>query len=193
MKKFFPNLIYLLLCLPMGILYFVVLVTGFSLGAGLAITLIGLPILATMIIVTYLLGDLERATTSKLLGISIAKPEARPAKDDSIKSILAAQLKNPNFWKELVYLLLKMPLGVIAFSVAIIFVFASVAFILAPLTLHYFPDANMVLVNQQIDTMPKAFIFTGLGLILSPVTVVIVNGLAKALGWLTTWALGKAS
>ena len=48
MKKFFPNLVYLLLAMPLGILYFVILVTGYALGAGLIITLIGIPILVTM-------------------------------------------------------------------------------------------------------------------------------------------------
>lgn len=74
MKQFFPNLVYLLLALPLGILYFVILVTGYALGAGLTIALVGVPILVTMIFVTYLLGDLDRAMTSKLLGVKIAKP-----------------------------------------------------------------------------------------------------------------------
>ena len=82
MKKFFPNLVYLLLAMPLGILYFVILVTGYALGAGLIITLIGIPILVTMIFVTYLLGDLDRAMTSKLLGVKIALvgvyPQGKP-------------------------------------------------------------------------------------------------------------------
>ncbi|MBL8090929.1 MAG: sensor domain-containing protein [Anaerolineales bacterium] len=192
MKKFFPNLIYLLLSLPLGVLYFVILITGFSLGAGLVITLVGIPILVAMIFVTYILGDLDRTVTSKLLGVKIGKPEARPSNNDSAKSILVAQLKSLQFWKELVYLLLKMPLGVIAFTIAVVFVSVSLAFILAPFILTYIPDAQMMLWNGfEIDTMQRAIMTSVLGVILSIVSIVFINGFANLMGSISVWVLGK--
>lgn len=193
MKKFFPNLLYLLFSLPLGILYFVVLVTGFSLGVGLAITLIGIPILVVMIFVTYILGDLDRKLTSLFLGVQIAKPEARPSEKDTASAILVAQLKSLQFWKELGYLLLKMPLGVIAFTVAIVFVTVSLALIAAPFILTYIPDAQMMLWNGfEIDTMQKALVTSALGLIFGAVSVILVNGFAKVMGLISVWALGRA-
>ena len=192
MKKFFPNLVYLLLALPLGILYFVILVTGYALGAGLIITLVGVPILVTMIFVTYLLGDLDRAMTSKLLGVKIAKPEAIPARDDSARSILVTQLKSLEFWKEFVYLLLKMPLGVITFTVTIVFVSLSLGLIAAPFILTYVPDARMMLwYGYEIDTMQKAVVTSGVGLGLGVLTVFLINGFASAMGSISVWALGK--
>ncbi|MBX3037282.1 MAG: sensor domain-containing protein [Anaerolineales bacterium] len=192
MKKFFPNLIYLLLSLPLGVLYFVILITGFSLGAGLAITLVGIPILVAMIFVTYILGDLDRTLTSKLLGVKIGKPEARPSNSDSARSILVAQLKSLQFWKELVYLLLKMPLGVISFTIAVVFVSVSLAFILAPFILTYVPDAQMMLWNGfEIDTMQRAIMTSVLGVILSIVSIVFINGFANLMGSISVWVLGK--
>ena len=193
MKKFFPNLLYLLFSLPLGILYFVVLITGFSLGAGLAITIIGLPLLVVMIFVTYILGDLDRKLTSLFLGVQIAKPEARPSEKETATAILVAQLKSLQFWKELGYLLLKMPLGVIAFTIAVTFVAVSLAFIGAPFILTYFPDAQMMLWNGfVVDTMQEALVTTALGLILGAFSVFIVNGVAKVMGIISVWALGKA-
>jgi hypothetical protein len=192
MKKFFPNLIYLLLSLPLGILYFVILITGFSLGVGLAITLIGLPILVAMIFVTYILGDLDRTMTSKLLGVKIAKPEARPSNDDSARSILVAQLKSWEFWKELGYLLLKMPLGVISFTIAIVFVAVSLALIATPFILTYVPDAQMTLWHgYEIDTLQKAVVTSVVGLGLGAISVLLINSFARALGSISVWALGK--
>ena len=170
MKTFLPNLVYLLLALPLGILYFVILITGYSLGAGLIITLVGVPILVTMIFVTYLLGDLDRAMTSKLLGVRITKPEARPSRDDSARSILVAQLKSLQFWKEFGYLLLKMPLGIVAFVVTITFISVSLVLIAAPFILTFVPAAEMTLwYGQRIDTMQEAIVasVTGLALKLS--------------------------
>ncbi|MBL8100323.1 MAG: sensor domain-containing protein [Anaerolineales bacterium] len=193
MKKFFPNLIYLLLGLPLGVLYFVILVTGFSLGTGLSITIVGIPILVAMIFVTYILGDLDRTLTSKLLGVKIGKPEARPSNNDSAKSILVAQLKSTQFWKELVYLLLKMPLGVISFTIAVVFVSVSLAFILAPFILTYVPDAQMMLWNGfEIDTMQRAIMTSVVGIVLSVLSVPLINGFASLLGSISVWVLGKA-
>lgn len=192
MKKFFPNLVYLLLALPLGILYFVILVTGYALGAGLIITLVGIPILVTMIFVTYLLGDLDRAMTSKLLGVKIAKPEAKPAKDDSARSILVTQLRSLEFWKEFIYLLLKMPLGVIAFTVTIVLISLSLGLIAAPFILTYVPEAQMMLWNGfVVDTMQEALVTSVVGLILSVISVLLINGFANALGFISVWALGK--
>jgi len=192
MKKFFPNLVYLLLALPLGILYFVILVTGYALGAGLIITLVGIPILVTMIFVTYLLGDLDRAMTSKLLGVKIAKPEAKPAKDDSARSILVTQLRSLEFWKEFIYLLLKMPLGVIAFTVTIVLISLSLGLIAAPFILTYVPEAQMMLWHGfVVDTMQEALVTSVVGLILGVISVLLINGFANALGFISVWALGK--
>lgn len=194
MKKFFPNLIYLLLGLPLGVLYFVILVTGFSLGAGLSITLVGVPILVAMIFVTYILGDLERSVTSKLLGIKIVKPEARPANNDSAAAILVAQLRSGQFWKELVYLILKMPVGIISFTLAVTFVSVSLALLLAPVIVSFFPSAQIMLWNgYEVTSMQQAFLASGIGLIFGAVSVLLINGFAALLGFLGRWGLGGAS
>lgn len=193
MKKFFPNLIYLLLSLPLGVLYFVILITGYSLGIGLVITLVGLPILVAMIFVTYILGDLDRTITSKLLGIRIGKPEARPSNDDSAKSILVAQLKSVQFWKELLYLLLKMPIGVIAFTVAIVVISVSLALVLTPFIYTYIPDAQIMLWNGfEVDTMQKAVVTSIVGIILTVLCVPLINAFSRFLGAMSVWVLGKA-
>lgn len=193
MKKFFPNLIYLFLGLPLGVLYFVILITGYSLGLGLVITLVGLPILVAMIFVTYILGDLDRTITSKLLGIKIGKPEARPSNDDSAKSVLVAQVKSLQFWKEILYLILKMPLGVISFTVSVVVISVSLALILTPFIYTYIPDAQMMLWNGfEIDSLQKAVVTSVVGFVFTVLSVPFVNGIAGLMGSFSTWMLGKA-
>ena len=192
MKKFLPNLIYLLLSLPIGILYFVVLITGFSLGAGLLITLVGIPILVAMIFVTYILGDLDRKMTSLLLGVNIAKPEARPSNDDSARAILVAQVKSLQFWKELGYLLLKLPLGMVSFTISIGLVAASLSCIAAPFILIYFPQAQMQIGNGfEINTMQRAVVMSVVGLGLGAISVAAINSYAKFMGAISMRALGR--
>lgn len=192
MKRFFPNLVYLLIGMPFGILYFVVLITGYALGAGLAITVIGLPILVSMIFVTYMLGDLERVTTSKLLGLKISKPEARPARTNSARSILTEQLRNLDFWKELAYLLVKMPLGVVTFTIALTLVTLTLSLIAAPLIVTFFPGTDFMVFNGvRIDTMKEAALCLAAGLLTASISLPVLNGLASAHGKITMWALGK--
>ncbi len=50
------NLLYLLLAFPLGLAYFVFLVTGLSLGFGLIITLAGIPILVLMLVAIWALA-----------------------------------------------------------------------------------------------------------------------------------------
>ena len=61
------NVGYLLLSFPLGIFYFVFLVTGLALGFGLSITLLGIPLLIGVLAAAYGLGEFERTTTNLLL------------------------------------------------------------------------------------------------------------------------------
>ena len=194
MKKFFGNLVYLLLAMPLGVVYFTILTVGLSLGAGFSITLIGLPILVSMIFVTYMLGDLERSITSILLGVKIAKPEARPARDNSASAILTAQLKNAAFWKEFAYLLiLKLPLGMISFTLTIFFVTLPLALMATPLIVTYFPDVEvMILPNVFVNTMTAALICFAIGLGIGFISIFIINALGAGYGKVAAWALGRA-
>lgn len=58
---------YLLLGMPLGVLGFVLLVTGFSLGLGLLVTLLGIPVLVVTILLARTLASFERRLASTLL------------------------------------------------------------------------------------------------------------------------------
>jgi len=64
--------VYLLLALPMGILTFTVVVTGWAVSLGLAITLVGLPLAMATIYVSRWLAWAERRRAALVLGEPIA-------------------------------------------------------------------------------------------------------------------------
>src|SRR5260221_486321 len=76
-RQTYLNLIYLLAAFPLGILYFVLLVTGISTGLGTAIVLIGLPVLVLTMLGWWLLARFERELTMWWLGVEI-RPMAQP-------------------------------------------------------------------------------------------------------------------
>jgi Putative sensor len=68
-----------LLGLPLGIVYFTWLVTGLATGLGLAITLIGIPILTLVLASVRPLLAGERALSNALLGTEIPSAPLAPA------------------------------------------------------------------------------------------------------------------
>ena len=61
------NIVYLLLAFPLGTFYFVFLITGLSLGFGLIITLLGIPILLLVLGGSVVLCRFERSIANNLL------------------------------------------------------------------------------------------------------------------------------
>ncbi|EPH43823.1 hypothetical protein STRAU_3141 [Streptomyces aurantiacus JA 4570] len=75
---------YTLTSLPVAIAGFVFAVTLFSLGAGLAVTLLGLPVFAVMLAGARGLGAVERRRARARLGLDVAEPApVRTAGGDS--------------------------------------------------------------------------------------------------------------
>ncbi len=61
------NIVYLLLGLPLGTAYFVILVTGISTGFGLVVVWVGVPILLLVFVISWALCQFERILTIGLL------------------------------------------------------------------------------------------------------------------------------
>ncbi len=70
----YVNILYLLLGLPLGTAYFVILVTGISLGFGLVVIWVGVPILLLVFAVSWALCQFERT-----LAIGLLKADIPPA------------------------------------------------------------------------------------------------------------------
>src|SRR5256885_6650649 len=71
--------VYLVLALPMGILTFTFVVTGWSVGLGLLITFIGLPILMATVYASRWMAWIERRRAALVLGEPIRGPYKPPA------------------------------------------------------------------------------------------------------------------
>jgi hypothetical protein len=108
--------IHLLLNLPLGIVYFTVLVTGVSLGFGLLITLIGIPVLIGTGWMVRTLGNIERARMNGFLGTTLRDPYREAALESGWIARLFAIGKDPAVWRDFLFLLLRMPMGIFTFT-----------------------------------------------------------------------------
>lgn len=180
LKQTLLNMLYLLLSFPLGIAYFVILVTGLSIGFGLAIILWGLVVLVLMAAVWWYLAAFERLQAIHLLGAKV-----KPMRSDSLDGLtatgkLVAHVKNPVAWTSLIYLFLKFPFGMAAFVVLSF----SGALIVSPFTYQHWDIriANGDNFAFTINTFNEALVAAVIGLVVVlPLTILFVNGLA--FGW----------
>ncbi|MEV6017421.1 MULTISPECIES: sensor domain-containing protein [unclassified Streptomyces] len=130
---------YVLLGLPLGILMFTFAVTMFSLGAGLLITFLGVPVLAAALAGCRGLGSLERARARGLLGVEVAEPEPLRTKGHGTMAWIGAVLKSGTSWRHLLYAVVQFPWSVFSFVVALNFWVYGWALLTYPLWFWVFP------------------------------------------------------
>jgi signal transduction histidine kinase len=172
------NVAYLLLAFPTGLAYFIVLVVGISVGAGLAVLLIGLVILLATLAAWRAMAALERILARGLLGVPIAPMVDR--RGLPIVEQIRRWLRDPVTWKSLVFVALKFPLGIVSFAAVVglggfslILLFAPLIVLVTPVTVFGW------IVTSSLQALP----LTLAGLIAFPLALHLFNGL----GWL--WAL----
>lgn len=110
---------YVMLSLPIGIMLFVYAVTMVSLGMGLLVTFLGVPVLAAALVGCRGLGALERARARGLLGLEVADPEPLRMRRSGFMAWMGAVLKSGTSWRALLYAVLQFPWSVFSFVVAL--------------------------------------------------------------------------
>jgi hypothetical protein len=152
-----------LLGLPLGIAYFTWIVTGLSVGAGLAITLVGIPILTFVLANVRPLLMAERGLANALLGTRLPPISIAPRNGGSgWLGRLKAYWTDGVTWRGILYLLLRFPVGTFTFSVAVAFYSAGLWGLAAPLLAGL--DV-MDLGFWEPDTVPEGLLLVPLGIV----------------------------
>ena len=114
---------HLLVNLPASIIGFVYVVTMLATGAGLAVTVVGLPLLAAGLRGSRQLGKLERARARRLLGLRIDEPSPLPVRRTGFFGWLWSSLKDPVGWRAVLYDLIRLPWGIATFTITLVSLF----------------------------------------------------------------------
>ena len=180
------NIVYHLITFPVGLVSFIVLAAGFSVGIGLSILWIGVIILALTLVAARGLARVERVLARFLLGIALPAPPVQPVPkrfSDHVKQLFA----DSRTGKSVLYLLVKMPLEVCSFSMTVSLLSASLALTFSPLLAYgpwhvgdsfwwyYWTDASPLLVAASMV----------LGITLGFLSLHILKALAWVSGELT--------
>jgi signal transduction histidine kinase len=126
------RILYLLLALPLSAFYSVVILTGLSVGLGVAILTLGLPLVLMMGFWRWM-ARFERWLGERLLGIPLPSPY-RPSVETRWFARLLARTADVATWKDLAYLVAEFPLAVVNWVVLAVLLGPPLAMILAPLS-----------------------------------------------------------
>lgn len=186
----YRNLLYLALAYPLGFLYFVGLVTGFALGIGLAVILVGIPILVGVVIATRAIASFERGLANRLLAVDIHPPaDVSGGEAEGLWQTVKRYLGADSTWNGLVFCFLKLYLGLFSFVLVVVSITVTAAFLTAPL--HYDdPVVNVGVGWWAIDTLPKALIGFVFGAAFGVGALHAMNAAARGSGLVAKALLG---
>ncbi|WP_188284112.1 sensor domain-containing protein [Streptomyces sp. CBMA29] len=131
---------YALTSLPIAIAGFVFAVTMFAVGTSLALTAIGVPVLAAMLTGARALGGAERARAGSLLSLRVGEPAPVPApRTPGRWAAMTARLRDPSAWKALLFQVLMFPWRIASFVLTLTFLLTGWTVALYPAYAWVFP------------------------------------------------------
>jgi hypothetical protein len=181
---------YLLLGLPLGVLGFVLLVTGISLGLGLLVTLLGIPVLVVTVLVARTLASFERRLAWSLLDAPM--PSGGRLPDEPERGLwrrLRAMLAGARTWWELGFLLLRFPLGLLDFLVVTMTAALAFSGLVQPILVATGVDSDVG--SWTIDTFWESLVLVPVSIAFLVVGPRLVLGWARIPAWVATTMLGR--
>lgn len=176
----YKNLLYLLLSLPLGVLYWTALLFGFVFGSILSIVGVGIAILAVTVVGSRYLAGFERWLAAALLTVDLPEPDDLPP-STGIWSTLKGYVGASSTWRGVGFLLLKVWLGFFGFLL-VAFLWNAVELVSAPLRYPYaveFGRLNGEPIAWTITTPADAAIAVPAGVVFGLLLVHAANGFAR--------------
>ena len=161
------------LAFPLGLFYFVFLTTGLSLGIGLAVVWVGIPILLVVAGAWWLFGAFERLQAHYLLGADVPPAPREWEKVEGVWGKLKAHFGAAATWKDLLYLLAKLAFGMVS-TVLLVTAMSMVFWFLA---IPVFSVFDVPLVNGTwVPPLWFGVISVPLGILVFFVSLHVLNG-----------------
>jgi signal transduction histidine kinase len=179
---------YLLVSMVFGVAWFVILATAVPVSLMTVLIWVGLPLFVLTMLAWRGGAMLERRLLRLALGVTIPDPyRPRPAR--GVASHLRWLFGDPATWKDLGYLLLLLPLGLVEFFVSITLWACSGSLLIQPVLVTFgqtTPVTDRLVIDSVLGSLPWAL---G-GLLLLVATLYIVRGMAWLHSMLAVALLG---
>jgi uncharacterized membrane protein len=190
----YSSLFYMILSLATGIFYFAWVVTGLSLSLGLCILIIGLPFAALFISTVRALALMEGRLIETMLGERMPR---RPLYADRGKPFMGrvkAMFTDPRTWSTLLYMIIRLPLGMLYFTLAVMGLAFSISIPLSPITYALF-GIGLINVNTHHFAPPlwTEPLLIALGILMLSATLHLARGIGRMQGTMAKRFLVKTA
>jgi len=182
--------IYVLVGFPLGIIAFTVIITGLSLGAGLLVTLLGIPVLVATIFAARALAELERVRIPSVINRPRegVRYRARPENAGFWRSLFGP-LGDLQGWLDVAHAIVRFPVSTFTFVVVITWWSMALGGLSYPIWGRYIPyDAD----NHDLPDLlgfPRTPFYIVLGVVVAITLPFVVRGCALLEAWLARWLL----
>lgn len=193
----YGNLAYLLLGLPLGTLWFSVLVTVASVSVSmLVVALLGIPMLIGMWYAVRVFANVERAVANALLDEHITSAPIASGVGGNLWVRFKTMSLDRARWREFGYLLLRFPAGIATFTLAVTALAVPAAIAYAPISARYVDESNDAFGNWFWSTElhdfasnnPWSWALIPAAVVLLFVAFHVLNAVAHACGrWTAVW------
>ncbi|HEX4080961.1 MAG TPA: sensor domain-containing protein [Rhizomicrobium sp.] len=179
-------LMFMLLALPTGIFYFTWTVVGVSLSIPFLLFIFGIPFALLFVGSVRILSHVEGRIVEGLLGVRMPRRlPASPAADETVWARIRDALTDVRTWSSLLYLLLRLPLGVIYFTLAVVGIVLPLALIGGSLIDLVSGHSHVTItdvpwLDHLFHTAPGLVLLMLFGALL----IFLVLHMAKGIGWL---------
>lgn len=181
----YRHLIYLALAFPLGLIYFIFLVTGISLGLGLVVIWVGVPILFGMLLAWRGIGTFERGLHRGLLATDIPEPTTALLGEGRLWDRIKALLRDGTTWRTLAWLFIRFPAGIATFVILVTLGSVAAVFLGSPLIIpldltrwNINIEDDFLRINEWTPTEVDLWWLVPVGIILFIAFFHVVNGLA---------------
>jgi signal transduction histidine kinase len=175
--------------IPLGTAWFVFLVVGWSLGLGLAITLLGLPILFGVAAGARVFAELERRLMESLVGVRTARP-GHGLHRGSLVATLRSLATDAASWRDQAFLMLRFVVG-LPLAVLVIAVVGAGVQMTAAVTFFYASPIDIGI--WSVDTLTEAILVLPLGLLVLALSVPLVQAVGELWIRIARGVLGPAT
>ena len=178
-------LLFMLLALPTGIFYFVWTIVGISLTIGFAILIIGVPFALLFIASVRVLSHVEGRIVEGLLGVRMPRRlPAQSAEEQTLLGRIKDALIDSRTWSSMLYLVLRLPLGITYFVISIVGIVVPIALtggsIISLVTNEsHIQVSDVPWLDHLMHTAPGLILLALVGVLL----FFVMLHIARAIGW----------
>src|SRR5258708_503155 len=182
--RFWKAVVFLVFSFPLGILWFCVLFFLLALSLGTAIIWIGVLIFALTMVLWITGARIERWRLAMSFGSLVPSPY-HPLPVGSLLKSAWVRARDGAVWRDLLYLLLLFPLGIVDLITVAIALAAPLSLVALPTYFWAVPRqgpagvANLLSLLNQIDSFPKAVLAALIGILWLLSGQYLVIGLAS--------------